>query len=87
MLFDVKLSEGIARDVPAEAFRRYRADVRAMEEQKRQQRADHDAVHEDEKRHIGDWIAAHGTPDQQARFTAGFLTIDEAREAMADVAF
>jgi hypothetical protein len=85
--FDVKLSDGIAREVPAEAFRRFRADVRALKQQKRHQRSDHDAVHEDKKRRIAEWLATHGTPDQQERFAAGLLTLDEARDVIAALDF
>jgi hypothetical protein len=45
------------------------------------------ALHEEKKRFIREWIASHGTSEQQVRQTAGVLPIDEAVEAMTDEAF
>ncbi len=58
-----------------------------MEDQKRQQRTDNDVVHQDKKRQIGEWLVVHGTPDQQSRFAAGLLTVDEARDTIAAMDF
>lgn len=87
VIFDAKIDVGPAREVPKEAYRRFRADDRARRERNRQVRAEHLALHEEKKRYLADWIAAHGTPDQQSRHAAGVLPIEEAIEAMAHVAF
>lgn len=45
------------------------------------------ALHEEKKRFIAEWIASHGTPEQQSRRAAGVLPMDEAIEAMTEQAF
>ena len=87
VLFDANIDVGPAREVPREAHRRFRADQRAKREQNRQLRQQQGALHAEKKRYLAEWIAAHGTPDQQARHAAGVLPIDEAIEAMTDLAF
>ena len=87
VLFDVSTDIGPARDVPPEAHRRFRADLRTRRERNLQDRAAQLALHEEKKRVIAAWIAAHGTPDQQARQAAGVLPMDEAIEAMTDDVF
>lgn len=87
VLFDVTSDEGLAKQVPAEAHRRFRADLRARDEQNLQQRAAQLAVHEEKKRFIADWIAAHGTEEQRVRQAAGVLPMAEAVEAIADHEF
>lgn len=87
VLFEVATDEGAARDVPPEAHRRFRADLRARREENLQRRAEQLALHEKKKRFVAEWIAVHGTPDQQARQAAGVLPIEEAIEAMTDHAF
>lgn len=85
--FDVRNDEGPARDVPPEAHRRFRADLRARAERGKQLHAEQMALHEQKKRFIADWIAKYGTPDQQARQAAGMLPMDEAIEAITDQVF
>jgi hypothetical protein len=87
VLFDVATDEGPARDVPPEAHRRFRADLVAKHDRNQQERAAQLALHEEKKRYIGAWIAEHGTPEQQARQTAGVLPMEEAIEAITDQAF
>jgi hypothetical protein len=87
VLFDVNNDDPPARDVPLEAHRRFRTDLRARREENLRHRADQLALHEEKKRFIGEWIAAHGTPDQQARQAAGVLPMEEAIEALTDQAF
>jgi hypothetical protein len=87
LLFDVATDVGPARDVPPEAHRRFRADLRARHEHNQQERAAQLALHEEKKRVIADWIAAKGTTEQQARQAAGMLPMEEAIEAMTDEAF
>lgn len=87
ILFDASVDIGPARDVPPEAHRRFRADLRVRREQNVQDRAAQLALHEEKKRVIAEWIAAHGTPEQQARQAASVLPMDEAIEAMTNQAF
>lgn len=75
--FDSKWDRGIAREVPLEGFRRFRADVRARRERAQQQRAEHIAIHEEKRRVIGEWIATYGTADQQTRQAAGVLPAEK----------
>ena len=87
VLFDVGTDVGSAREVPPEAQRRFRADLRSRRERNLQERAAQLALHEEKKRVITDWIAAHGTPDQRERQAAGVLPMDEAIEAITDQTF
>ena len=87
VVFDVDTDEVSARDVPLEAHRRFRADLRARQGRNQQERAAQLALHEDKKRVIAEWIAIHGTPEQQARQAAGVLPMQEAIDAIADEAF
>jgi hypothetical protein len=87
LAFDGEADEGPARDVPPEAHRRFRADLAQRAERNRQQRAVDVANHEEKKRFIADWIAAHGTLEQQARQVAGVLPMEEAIEAITEQAF
>jgi hypothetical protein len=87
LLFDADRDEGAARDVPAEAHRRFRADERTRRERNTQERARRLALHEEKKRFIAEWITTKGTPEQQARQAAGMLPMAEAIEAIGDEAF
>jgi hypothetical protein len=87
VLFDADTDKPPARDVPPEAYRRFRTDLRARQSRSQQGRAAQLAVHEEKKRFIAEWIAAHGTVEQQDRQAAGMLPMDEALEALADEAF
>ena len=87
VFFDAATDLAPARDVPPEAHRRFRADLRAKRDQNLKTRAEQLAQHEEKKRFVATWIAEHGTPEQQARQAAGVLPIEEAIEAMADHAF
>jgi hypothetical protein len=87
VLFDVATDEGLARDVPPEAFRRFRADLHGPHIRKQQTRAARLALHEEKGHYIAEWIAKHGATEQQIRQTAGVLPMDEAIEAITDQAF
>ena len=87
LLFDAATDEGVAKQVPAEAHRRFRADLRVRKERNYQDRATQLALHEEKKRYIGEWIDSNGTPDQRERQTAGVLPIEEAVEAITGGAF
>ena len=85
--FDVTSDEGSARHVPPEAHRRFRADLRARAERKREAHAAQLAIFEDKKRVAAEWIATRGTAEQQARHAAGVLPIAEAVDLMTDETF
>src|SRR3954469_22692770 len=87
IFFDADPDVAPARDVPAEAHRRFRADLRVTREQNLRTRAEQLAQHEEKKKFAAEWIAAHGTPEQQTRQAAGVLPIDEVIDAMTDHAF
>jgi hypothetical protein len=84
VLFDADTDAPRARDVPPEAHRRFRADLRAKQERNHERRAAQLALHEEKKRFLAEWIAAHGTAEQQERQAVGMLPIDEAIEAITD---
>src|SRR5215510_579752 len=87
IFFDAKTDVPPARDVPAEANRRFQADLRGRREQNLKTRADQLTRHEEKKNFAAEWIGAHGSPDQRARQAAGVFPIEEAIEAMAEQAF
>jgi hypothetical protein len=87
VLFEATMDDAPARDVPAEAHRRFRADLRARRERNLQDRAAQLALHEEKKRFIADWIATNGTPEQRERQAEGMLPMEEAIEAITDHAF
>jgi hypothetical protein len=87
VFFDVATNQGRAKDVPPEAHRRFRADVRAKQERNRHDRAAQLAVHEEKVRFIAQWIEQHGTNEQKSRNAAGVLPMAEAVEAIADQVF
>lgn len=86
-MFDVATDQGRAKDVPPEAQRRFRADIRTKDERNRQDRASQLTLHEEKKRFIADWVTANGTDEQKARQAAGVLPMAEAIEGIADQAF
>ena len=87
VFFDAATDLAPARDVPPEAHRRFRADLRAKRDQNLKTRAEQLAQHEEKKRFAATWIAEHGTAEQRARQAAGVLPIEETIEAMTDHAF
>jgi hypothetical protein len=87
VLFDVRHDHGTARLVPPEAYRRWRADLRAREEWRQQETAAQIASHAHKKQVVAEWVAQYGTPQQQTRQAAGVLPMEEVIEAMTDQAF
>ncbi len=87
VLFDANSDEAQAREVPLEAHRRFRADLRARRERNQQERTGQLALHEEKKHVIAEWIKIHGAREQQARHAGGVLPMEEAIEAMTDNAF
>ena len=84
VLFDVSIDQGLARDVPPEAHRRFRADQRTYRERVRQDQIAQAALHEEKKRFIAEWIHANGTDDEKARQAAGVLPMAEAVARITD---
>lgn len=87
VLFDVAVDGGLAKDVPPEAHRRFRADLRARDERNRQDRAAQLTLHEEKKRFVADWVALNGTDEQRDRQAAGVFPMDEAIDAIGDDVF
>jgi hypothetical protein len=87
VLFDVAIDQGLAKEVPPEAHRRFRADLRAKEERDRQDRAAQLALHEQKKQFVAEWVAANGTDEQKVRQAAGVLPMDEAIQGITDRMF
>jgi hypothetical protein len=87
IFFDAETDVAPARDVPPEAHRRFRVDLRAKRDQNLKTRAEQLAQHAEKKRFAATWIAEHGTPEQRTRQAAGVLPLEEAIEAMTDYAF
>ena len=85
--FDRVVDKGPARDVPREALRRFRADVKAARDRRARERADHVRLRDERWLTMAAWVDEHGTSDQQARLAAGLLPPSEVKEAMADDAF
>jgi hypothetical protein len=87
VLFDVASDQGRAKEVPPEAHRRFRADLRAKEERNRHDRSEQLELHEEKKRFIAGWIAVNGTEEQKMRQAAGVLPMAEAIEGITDREF
>jgi hypothetical protein len=85
--FDVTSDEGSASQVPPEAHRRFRADLRQRAEHRRKAHDAQLAIFEEKKRVAAEWIATHGTPEQQARQAAGVLPMAEAVDLMTAQTF
>jgi len=87
ILFDVGADQGRAKEVPVEAHRRFRSDLRERDERNRQQRAAQLKLHEEKKQYVNEWIAANGTDEQKRRQAAGMLPMDEAIQGITDEIF
>jgi hypothetical protein len=85
--FDAHDEDIPARDVPAEAHRRFRADLQQARVRTQTERTEGLRLHDERKAAIASWVNAHGSPEQRARHAAGLLPMDEAIEAMTDEAF
>jgi hypothetical protein len=87
VMFDVATDVGPVRDVPKEAYRRFRADLRVRKEQNLRVRAEQLALHEEKARAVAEWVARSGSEDQRGRHAAGLLPIEEVIDALTDEAF
>ena len=84
VLFDVSVDQGLAKDVPPEAHRRFRADRRNYQEQVRHDQIAQAALHEEKKQFIADWIRTNGSEEERARHAAGVLPMAEAVTRITD---
>lgn len=87
VMFDASSDVGPARELPLEAHRRFRADLRTRKECNLKLRAEQLALHEDKKRVIGEWAATRATDEQRSRQEAGVLPVEEVIEALTEEAF
>lgn len=87
VLFDVSTDEGLAKELPPEAHRRFRTDERARQERVRQDQIAQAALHEEKKKFIAEWISTNGTDEEKSRQAAGMLPIAEAVERITDQVF
>ena len=87
LMFDVASDTGIAKDVPSEAYRRFRNDLHARKQRNLSQRAAQIQLHEQKTACAANWVATKGSDDQRARSAAGLLELDEVIAAMTAEAF
>jgi hypothetical protein len=87
VLFDVSTDQGLAKDVPPEAHRRFRADQRAYQDKVRQDQIAQAALHEEKKQFIAEWISINGTEEEKARHASGVLPMAEAIARISDQVF
>ena len=85
--FDAKSDEGVVRQVPAEAYRRFRADERDRVQRGQEEFKKGQTVHEEKCRVIAEWVAKYGSQGQRERHAAGLLPVSEVLEGMADQEF
>lgn len=77
----------IVRQVPLEAYKRFRSDLRIQRGQQEIQREHDMTINAERRRLMEEWVATHGTPDQRERFAAGAMPKSEWLAAAADCAF
>jgi hypothetical protein len=87
VLFDASADQGLARDVPPEAHRRFREDRRAHQDKVRQEQIGQAALHEEKKIFIAEWLKSSGTEEEKTRHAAGVLPMAEAVRRIADQVF
>ena len=86
-MFDAGSDVGRSRDLPAEAYRRFRRDLALRKAQNREERTRQEALRAEKLQAIDAWVKAHGSEDQRARHAAGLLPEAEVIEALTDEAF
>ncbi|MEK7995814.1 MAG: hypothetical protein AAB403_18610 [Planctomycetota bacterium] len=87
VMFDVTSDLGMAKELPLEAYRRFRNDLHARRQQNLTLRAEQERLHEQKKAAADAWVADHGTADQRSRAAAGLLALDEVVASMTVDAF
>lgn len=87
LMFDIDSDVGVAKDVPNEAHKRFRADLHARKQRNVNQRSEQLQLHENKKEAARAWIDRKGTLDQKARAAAGLLALEEVVAAMTNESF
>ena len=87
LMFDSSTDTGIAKEVPEQAFRRFRSDLHARKQRNLNERAAQIGLHEQKRAAASSWVATKGTDDQRARLAAGVMPLEEIVAAMTDEAF
>ncbi len=87
LMFDSGSDIGLAAEVPKEAWRRFRSDLRIRKDENLRRRSEQLALHEEKQRVIAAWIAERGSDDQRARHAARLLPASEVIDALTDEAF
>jgi len=87
LMFDNDSDVGVAKDVPNEAHRRFRADLQARKQRNLNQRSEQLELHEKKVAAARAWVDRNGTLDQKARAAAGLLALEEVVAAMTDESF
>jgi hypothetical protein len=86
-MFDSSSDIGVTAEVPKEAWRRFRSDLRLRKDENVRRRSEQLALHDEKQRAIAAWIAERGSDDQRARHAAGLLPASEVIDALTDEAF
>jgi hypothetical protein len=86
-MFDIDSDAGVAKDVPNDAHRRFRADLHARKQRNLNQRSEQLELHKRKVAAARAWVDRNGTLDQKARAAAGLLAIEEVVAAMTDESF
>jgi hypothetical protein len=86
-MFDAGSDVGRSRNLPAEAWRRFRRDLALKKEHNREERARQQALRAEKLKAIDEWVKAYGSEDQRARHAAGLLPEAEVIEALTDEVF
>ena len=87
LMFDSATDTGIAKEVPEQAFRRFRSDLHARKQRNLNERAAQLELHGQKTAAASRWVATKGTDDQRARLAAGVMPLEEIVAAMTDEAF
>ncbi len=85
--FFANFGSTIVRQVPLEAYKRFRNDLRIRRGQQEIQREHDTTINAERRRLMEEWVTTHGTPEQRERFAAGALPKSEWLAAAADCAF
>lgn len=86
LMFDSSTDTGIAKEVPEQAFGRFRSDLHARKQRNLNERAAQIGLHEQKRAAASSWVATKGTDDQRARLAAGVMPLEEIVAAMTDEA-
>lgn len=87
VMFDASSDVGRSRDLPAEAWRRFRLDLALKKTHNREERARQEALRAEKLKAIDAWVKAYGSEAQRARYAADLLPEAEVIEALTEEAF